>query len=157
MKLLLTSVLLAATVAAVNARPDAPAPTTYKYSQSTGVLSGGSANKPVRSQGYSGSNSNVPYRGVNNPAAESVRNTGPIPRGNYDATACTTSKGPNTVVLRPSTGTNTYGRDSLRVHGDNAQRNQTASHGCIIATPQARQQICNDIKAGKEVKVHVTR
>lgn len=84
-----------------------------------------------------------------------MRNTGPIPNGTYNATSVTRSKGPNTIVLNPTAGTNTRGRDNFRIHGDNRAMNNTASHGCIIISPGVRSVIGNQVKSGRPVQIHV--
>lgn len=140
--------LLVAT--SLHAKSNAPA--NYYYSQSSGVLSGGRGAGPILTKGYSGRN-----QGLNNPSAQAIRNTGPIPRGTYNATGVTNSKGPNTIVLRPGTGTNTQGRDAFRIHGDNRAGNRSASQGCIIARPEVRQVIRNQVNSGRQVQIHVGR
>lgn len=130
----------------------ATAPAVYHYSQSTGTLYGVQGVGPIVVQGYSGRGT-----GLNNPTAQSMRNTGPIPQGTYNATAVTKSKGPNTVVLQPTSGTNTFGRDNFRIHGDNKKMNNTASHGCIIIEPTVRQSISKQVKSGSPVQIHVGR
>ena len=89
-------------------------------------------------QGYSGTGA-----GLNNPNMQDVPNVGPIPQGPYNIGPghFSPTTGPDTMNLDPLPGTNTYGRDLFRIHGDNASHN--ASHGCPIAPPNVRQQINN--------------
>ena len=86
--------------------------------------------------GYSGAGD-----GRNNPALESVPNMGPIPRGLYRIGPARTSTtlGPVVMNLDPAPGTETFGRDLFRIHGDNARHD--ASHGCIILGPSIRREI----------------
>src|SRR4051812_34655019 len=64
--------------------------------------------------------------------------------GRYDISShTTTTKGPMTIPLTPRPGTNTFGRDLFRIHGDNKAGNHTASHGCIILGPKDRTSITN--------------
>ena len=89
-------------------------------------------------QGYSGTGP-----GRDNPDMQDVPNVGPIPQGTYDVGQghYSSTTGPMTMNLTPINGTNTYGRDLFRIHGDNASHD--ASHGCPIAPPNVRQQINN--------------
>lgn len=123
----------------------------YNYSQSSGQFSGGSL--PANTHGYSGNNNTIPIVGRNNPAAQSIPNTGPIPQGTYNVSSCNNSKGPNTAVLTPAPGTATHGRSGFLIHGNNSQNN--ASQGCIVVPPQARQTICNQVNNGQAVQVKV--
>jgi hypothetical protein len=152
MKTIASALVVLVVAAAVNARAaDAkPAPVTYRYSQSAGTLSGGAGATAVNASGYSGRGT-----GLNQPAAQTVRNNGPIPAGTYNATSVTRSKGPNTIVLTPAPGTNTHGRDNFRIHGDNAAANRTASQGCIIVGPAARATISREVRAGRPVQISV--
>jgi RHS repeat-associated protein len=90
--------------------------------------------------GYSGVGA-----GLNNPAMQSVPNVGPIPQGAYRIGPSYDSPhmGRSTMNLRPSATTNTFGRSLFRIHGDNQQRNNTASEGCIIESASVRQRIAN--------------
>jgi hypothetical protein len=70
-------------------------------------------------------------------------NGGPLPQGSYDIGPghYSPTTGPNTMNLTPRQGTNTFGRASFRMHGDNAAHNYTASEGCIVAGPKIRNQV----------------
>lgn len=118
----------------------------YIFQQSTGNYSyqppasaGGGPPQPIGS-GYSGTGA-----GRNIPAQQNVPNIGPIPQGTYDIGPGHNSSttGPNTMNLIPQTGTNTFGRDLFRIHGNNADNN--ASTGCPIASPDIRNQINNSL------------
>lgn len=80
---------------------------------------------------------------MNNPNMESVKKVGPIPKGVYDIGKSTITKGPLTLPLTPREGTDTFGRDAFRIHGDNSRHNQSGSEGCIVMGPDARNQISN--------------
>jgi RHS repeat-associated protein len=113
----------------------------WQFSQSTGqwshVDNQTGAVAPV-GQGYSGTG-----EGRNNPAMQDVPNVGPTPQGTYDIGPghYSPNTGPNTMNLTPRPGTDTFGRDLFRIHGDNASHD--ASHGCAIAPPNVRRQINN--------------
>lgn len=86
--------------------------------------------------GYSGTLS-----GRNNPDAQEIPNIGPIPRGVYRIGQAYDHPqlGPCVMNLDPQAGTDTFGRDLFRIHGDNARHD--ASHGCIILGPAIRRGI----------------
>jgi hypothetical protein len=84
--------------------------------------------------GYSG---NQTYHNI--PEAQSYKNEGPIPAGEYQLGHVNNHKGPNTIELSPSSDNNMYGRDGFLIHGDNSAANHTASEGCIILGPAVRQ------------------
>jgi hypothetical protein len=112
----------------------------------------------IRNDGvYSGAGT-----GRNNPAMQRVRNTGPIPQGEWNATGyqntLTGSNGvtrnhPNVIRLEPAPATTTYDRDSFRMHGDNATG--TASNGCLIVPPATRQTLVDMLRQGGRVRVNV--
>ena len=110
------------------------------YSISTGQISNvdSAGNTSSAGTGYSGTGI-----GRDNPDQQGASNMGPIPEGTYDIGPGHRSPntGPNTMNLTPQPGTDTYGRDLFRIHGDNAQND--ASHGCIIANPSIRNAINN--------------
>jgi hypothetical protein len=118
-----------------------PTGLAWIFSQSSGQWSHRDnqtgATTPV-GQGYSGAG-----EGRNNPAMQNVPDVGPTPQGTYDIGPGHPSDttGPNTMNLTPSPGTNTFGRDLFRIHGNNAEND--ASTGCPIAPPNVRQQINN--------------
>lgn len=98
----------------------------WKWDQSAGELS---RDGTLVSKGYAGRG-----RGLNNPAMQAATALGPIPAGNWTMTSIGKSPntGPNTIVLVPDAGTNTFGRSAFRIHGDNSSGLRNASHGCII-------------------------
>ncbi|WP_350027887.1 RHS repeat-associated core domain-containing protein [Methylovulum psychrotolerans] len=110
------------------------------YDQSTGGVThvDENGNSSSVGTGYAGNGA-----GRNNPAMQNVPDVGPIPQGTYDIGSGHSSRntGPNTMNLTPRQGTNTFGRDLFRIHGDNSSHN--ASHGCIVLGPNIRNQINN--------------
>lgn len=79
--------------------------------------------------------------GLNNPAAQKLARTGPIPVGLY-----TIGKplepidhlGPIAMPLTPAKGNVMFGRSGFFMHGDNQAMNHTASLGCIVMLKIAR-------------------
>jgi len=121
------------------------------YYQKTGRMVGfdDQKNKIVIDKiGYSGNGS-----GKNNPKMQSVKNTGPIPRGkwNFGDSYASKKTGPATIILEPREGTETFGRDDFRIHGDN--KTHDASEGCIIMPPDARKTIINAADDGVILEV----
>ena len=117
------------------------------YSQRTGDLTCTNDRTGVvyvTCRGYSGRN-----EGLNNPDAQPLRDTGPLPRGEYTVLPPTNRRGPNTRPLAPSPNNEMFGRSGFLIHGDNARRNNTASEGCIVAPPNCR----SAIPAGERLRV----
>ncbi|MFO1434846.1 MAG: RHS repeat-associated core domain-containing protein [Gammaproteobacteria bacterium] len=112
------------------------------YVQSTGRLYcvDDETGKSVYERCYSGSESRG---GKNDPDKESERRTGPIPRGGWDIGGYDNSKGPRTIDLSPRSGTETYGRDLFRIHGDSRRHPGNASEGCIICDLLTREKLTN--------------
>jgi RHS repeat-associated protein len=116
----------------------------WEYAQATGVLTyinDQSGERRVVATGYAGHGN-----GVNNPAMEDVANIGPIPQGRWTIGASRDDPGglgPTVMNLDANEGTDTHGRDLFRIHGDNSRCDQSASEGCIILGPAARQEIAN--------------
>ncbi|MBY0266581.1 MAG: DUF2778 domain-containing protein [Burkholderiales bacterium] len=79
--------------------------------------------------------------GLNNPAAQNVRNTGPLPQGTYTVGAATHQRGPQTRPLTPAPSNTMFGRSGFLIHGDNPAQNYTASEGCIITPRSCREAI----------------
>jgi len=109
----------------------------WTYNQRTGLLMQDDAHVAY---GYSGHGI-----GKNNPSMEAVHNIGPIPRGMWiiGAPTDTTTHGPYVLSLSPAEGTNTYGRDGFKIHGDSRTRPGEASLGCIILSLIVREDIWN--------------
>lgn len=109
---------------------------TFKTSDGTGhILHDGQQ----VGYGYSGHE-----KGLNNPVMESVRMTGPIPRGKWTIGPFfddTGGKGPIVSHLIPQPGTITFQRSGFMIHGDNPLHNNSASEGCIILSRALRMMI----------------
>lgn len=105
------------------------------YIQSTGHLIDDKGN--LWGVGYAGRD-----EGRNNPAAQHIRNIGPVPAGDYMMGAAFDDpggKGPCVMVLHPKEQRQLLGRSGFMIHGDNKEHN--ASHGCIILGPAVRRKI----------------
>ena len=116
----------------------------YTYSQSTGELT---QDGVFVGTGYSGTGA-----GRNKPGMEHVPDVGPIPQGRYKigpARDDDAKLGPCVMNLDAEPGTDTFGRSLFRIHGNNKQND--ASHGCIILGPAIRHQIRDG--ADKELTV----
>ncbi len=105
----------------------------WTYNQRVGSLC---HNSNFIEKGYSGA---APYK--NDPTAQSIPFKGPIPRGAYNITHATHSKGPLTIVLEPKPATNTFGRSLFRIHGESKISPGNASQGCIIVGADTRSAI----------------
>lgn len=114
----------------------------WEYSQSTGALYyiDECGNRSYIGAGYSGHGA-----GLNNPNMQDVRNTGPIPQGNWTIGRQhdSTTLGPHVMALSAQPGTDTFGRSGFYIHGDNSRGDQSASHGCIILPRNIRDRIAN--------------
>ena len=88
-------------------------------------------NGAVIATGYSGYGAHA-----NQPADETLKNLGPIPTGTYAIAPMQDEDGgphgPYVLPLVPHAENEMHGRDGFLMHGDNAEGNHTASHGCII-------------------------
>ena len=88
-------------------------------------------------KGYSGQ---PPH--VNDVAAQSIENQGPIPAGLWQAVEMipeSTSHGPFAIRLEPYPETQTFGRSGFMMHGDSIKRPGYASDGCIIMSRDVRE------------------
>lgn len=99
----------------------------WTYTQATGELF--DPDGALVGVGYSGAPGHV-----NDTAAEEIKGVGPCPRGLY-----TFSKsfddghlGPIVMALSPVAPFDAFHRSLLRIHGDDAKLDRSASHGCII-------------------------
>lgn len=116
------------------------------YDQNTGHIA---IRNTLIGTGYSGFGP-----GLDNPDMESVPSVGPIPRGGWIIDRWDDhhgEKGPQVAVLSPH-GHNAHGRSAFLIHGDNADGNHTASHGCIVANRIIR----NALRASGETELEVT-
>ena len=94
----------------------------------------------VYEMGYSG------YRkGKDNPGMQNIHDVGPIPRGFWHIGPAHDDPhtGPITMDLIPYPGTETFGRDLFRIHGDSKSDPGNASHGCIILARDIREKIAS--------------
>jgi Protein of unknown function (DUF2778) len=104
------------------------------WHQSKGEMRG--VDGTLFSSGYSGHGV-----GKNEPSAQQVPNTGPIPVGAYQIGLPFDDphKGPCVMSLTPHPANLMFGRSGFLIHGDNATHD--ASEGCIILPPWARQSL----------------
>lgn len=107
----------------------------FRYSQSTGRLTHQEIG--LLAVGYAGWDDGdgiaEPGEGKNDPAAQTVRNIGPVPAGRYTiGEPFSTPTRPFAMRLIPKPGTETFGRSGFLIHGDSARAPGTASHGCIV-------------------------
>jgi hypothetical protein len=85
---------------------------------------------------------------------QNVPELGPIPAGKWIIETFFNDpggKGPIVAHLTPGDGTETFGRTGFMIHGDNAEVNHTASHGCIILPHFVREMIM--ASADRELEV----
>lgn len=110
----------------------------WTYAQKTGALR---QDGELVATGYSGFD-----EGKNNPAMQAIHDVGPIPQGDWTIEGPpinTAEHGPFVLTLKPSSGTNTFGRSGFLMHGDSIHAPGTASKGCIIMARVAREQVWN--------------
>jgi Protein of unknown function (DUF2778) len=89
--------------------------------------------------GYSGAGV-----GKNNPAMEGAHNVGPIPHGDWTIVGPpvnTPDHGLYVLALRPTGGTQTFGRSGFLMHGDSIESPGCASHGCVIMPRAIREKV----------------
>jgi len=110
----------------------------------------------VNTNGYSGGNEGKCPACVNNPAAQSVPLSGPIPTGYWSMGICEIwHRMPDSFRLTPLLGSSPdaftrafsrspghLGNSEFRVHGGRGGNDRTASEGCIIVGPAQRHAIC---------------
>jgi type VI secretion system (T6SS) effector TldE1-like protein len=105
------------------------------YSQTTGEMR--SALGALLGTGYSGHGA-----GVNNPALQSVHNTGPLPQGIYtiNPPVNTATHGPYVMWLTPDPANKMFGRAGFGIHADEIANpgKELASTGCIVMSNPAR-------------------
>ena len=107
----------------------------WKYEQLTGRFLDPEGD--LKGVGYSGQ---LPH--VNDPDAQSVHDSGPIPAGKWQAVELipeSTSHGPFVIRLEPYDSTETFGRAGFMIHGDSIKIPGHASHGCIIQSRDVRE------------------
>ena len=105
---------------------------SWTYHISNGALY---LNGVIQGYGYSGHGP-----GLNNSAQRNVPFVGPVPEGKWSLSSSYTHPelGPLVFNLTAQPGTETFGRNLFRIHGDNSSLNHTASDGCIILSRQVR-------------------
>lgn len=110
---------------------------TWTYNSATGGLY---HNGTYIETGYAGHGA-----GVNDPSMQSISRVGPLPTGRYTIGPqyYSPNTGRATMALTPAPTNQMYGRSAFRIHGDNSQRNRTASEGCMIFNRDIRDQIAN--------------
>ena len=113
----------------------------WKYEQATGKLT--NPENLHAATGYSGGDAGQRPDGVNNPAMQSIRNVGPIPKGTYTfgEPVHHSHLGPFAIPLVPDPANEMYGRDSFYCHGDNFAMDDSASDGCIIMPRSVRNEM----------------
>jgi len=107
----------------------------WTYCQSTGRLE--NADHSRLFTGYSGNG-----EGLNNPQMDQVRGIGPLPAGTWTCGPLYDHPelGPDVRNLIPGPDAHAPERDlsTFRAHGDNAKRNKSASHGCLVLPHEVR-------------------
>jgi RHS repeat-associated protein len=120
------------------------------YNQASGQLyeiNPGAQPVAVGRNGYAGGNQGQNPEGVNNPALQHLQNVGPLPEGHYTIGQAYyhPKLGAVTMNLDPLPSTHMYGRNLMRIHGDNSSQNQSASQGCIVQNRPTRNRINNSL------------
>lgn len=88
---------------------------------------------------------------MNNPASQGLVGRGPLPCGTYRVGPPhepVDHLGRLAMPLVPLDERKMEGRSGFFLHGDNSRMNHTASNGCIIAGPSARQAVANAVHRG---------
>jgi hypothetical protein len=114
------------------------------YSQTTGDMC--NAEGELLGTGYAGHG-----EGVNNPALQSIHNTGPLPQGVYTIAAPvnTATHGPYVMWLTPDPANEMFGRSGFGIHADEIANpgKHLASTGCIVMSNPARVAIWQSAQA----------
>jgi Protein of unknown function (DUF2778) len=99
------------------------------YSQTSGEMR--DAAGVLLGTGYAGHG-----EGVNNPAMQSIHNTGPLPQGIYtiNPPIDTITHGPYVMWLTPDPANEMFGRSGFGIHADEIANpgKRLASTGCIV-------------------------
>ncbi|MGA3190359.1 MAG: tlde1 domain-containing protein [Bryobacteraceae bacterium] len=108
------------------------------YSQTSGEMR--AASGELLGTGYAGRGA-----GVNNPAMQSIHDTGPLPQGIYEINAPvnTATHGPYVMWLTPGPANEMFGRSGFGIHADEIANpgKRLASTGCIVMSNAARMAI----------------
>jgi hypothetical protein len=126
---------------------------SFTYRQRTGELL---RDGELVGVGYSGLDDGdgvaEPGEGRNDPAAQGVRNVGPIPAGRYVIGPAFThpTKGGLVMGLAPLPGTDTLGRSGFLIHGDSRRAPGTASQGCIVLERDLRLLVSDCVADGDD-------
>jgi hypothetical protein len=85
--------------------------------------------------------------GKNDPAAQMLRNVGPLPVGRYTIGPPMQhpTAGAFTMRLQPDAGNEMWGRDGFLIHGDRSDIPGAASHGCIVLSRAVRTVIAESL------------
>ena len=108
---------------------------SWGYNQQSGIIT---HNDEYMGVGYSGYPPNV-----NNPKAQGIIDSGPIPKGTYTITFIgnTDTHGPFVLGLIPAKANVMFGRSGFLMHSDSIMHPGFASKGCIICLTSLRQLI----------------
>lgn len=111
---------------------------SWTYEQLTGNLYDPSG--AFIHSGYAGGDCGKNPQGVNNPAAQMIDRTGPLPEGMYTKGTPVegTALGAFAIPLIPDPANEMFGRGGFYIHGDNPHMNESASEGCIVMPPIIR-------------------
>jgi hypothetical protein len=105
------------------------------YSQTSGEMRNSTGE--LLGTGYAGHGA-----GINNPAMQSIHNTGPLPQGIYTISppVDTTTHGPYVMWLTPDAANVMFGRSGFGIHADEIANpgKRLASTGCIVMSGPAR-------------------
>jgi type VI secretion system (T6SS) effector TldE1-like protein len=121
------------------------------YSQTTGEMR--DAADVLLGAGYAGHGA-----GVNNPALQSIEDTGPLPQGIYTVNppVNTTTHGPYVMWLMPDPANEMFKRAGFGIHADEIANpgKRLASTGCIVMSNPARLAIWTAAQAdGRQLRV----
>lgn len=117
----------------------------WTYKQSTGELF--SDDNSLVGVGYSGGGTSPENHLAtvhkNDPSAQNIVDTGPLPQGYYTigSPVNTVTHGPYVMALDPDTDNQMFGRDAFLIHGDSIPNPGYASDGCIILSRDIRVKI----------------
>ena len=96
---------------------------------------------------------------VNDPFADYITRSGPLPRGIYTIEAPINSRntGRYALPLTPHSLNTMFGRNAFQIHGDNRRFNRSASEGCIILPLSVRQEIWTTAQRNNDFILEVRR